>query len=248
MKKKLLVGIIMLCSIIFTGCVDADVTVDLEKDGTGKAIVEVLGPGTIFNNISEDTIKDWAQAYEKVEKISESDKTGYRFTTRQGPIDEVLKEVTNLNDTIDENGERDSQGSMETYKSSDDLANQLYEKYVKVDEEKGLFTNTYNIDLKLKDAIYSEMSSEQQTVVSLLGRSANIGLHIKAPIKAEGSNATSETKEDGKYVYNWDYTLADVQNINFAAKIPNVRNLIISAICILVVLIGLGIVLFRRRK
>ena len=60
MKKKLLVGIIMLCSIIFTGCVDADVTVDLDKDGTGRAIVQVVGPGAIFDNISEDTVNDWA--------------------------------------------------------------------------------------------------------------------------------------------------------------------------------------------
>lgn len=36
MNKKLLIGIIMLCSIIFTGCVDADVTVDIDKDATGK--------------------------------------------------------------------------------------------------------------------------------------------------------------------------------------------------------------------
>ncbi len=83
MNKKLLIGIIMLCSIIFTGCVDADVTVDIDKDATGKAIVQVVGPGAIFNNISEDTIKDWATSYEKVEKISESDKSGYRFTTRK---------------------------------------------------------------------------------------------------------------------------------------------------------------------
>ena len=51
MNKKLLIGIIMLCSIIFTGCVDADVTVDIDKDATGKAIVQVVGPGAIFNNI-----------------------------------------------------------------------------------------------------------------------------------------------------------------------------------------------------
>mgnify|MGYP000664963012 FL=1 len=37
MKKRLLIAIMMLCAIILTGCVDADVTVDLEKDGTGNS-------------------------------------------------------------------------------------------------------------------------------------------------------------------------------------------------------------------
>ena len=46
------------------------------------------------------------------------------------------------------------------------------------------------------------MTNEQKALVSFIGRSANIGLHIKSPIEAKSSNATSQTKEDGKYVYN----------------------------------------------
>ena len=245
MKKKLLVGIIMLCSIIFTGCVDADVTVDLDNGGTGRAIVQVVGPGAIFDNISEDTVNDWAKSYEKVEKISESDKVGYRFTTRKGAIDEVLKEVTNLNDTIDVNGDTDSaqnDGSVNCF------ADELYQKYVDIEEDQRLFSSTYNISLKLKDAIDNEMSSGQQAVVSFLGHSSTIGLHIKSPIKAEGSNATSESKEDGKYVYNWDYTISDVKNINYSTKVPNIKNIIIAGVCALFILAILIAVLLRKRK
>ena len=72
MKKRLLIGLMMLCAIILTGCVDADVTVDLEKDGTGKAIVELVGPETIFDNIPQETINEWAQSFDTVEKISKS--------------------------------------------------------------------------------------------------------------------------------------------------------------------------------
>ena len=43
MKKRLLIGLMMLCAIILTGCVDADVTVDLEKDGTGTVSYTHLG-------------------------------------------------------------------------------------------------------------------------------------------------------------------------------------------------------------
>ena len=102
MKKRLLIGLMMLCAIILTGCVDADVTVDLEKDGTGKAIVELVGPETIFDNIPQETINEWAQSFDTVEKISKSDKKGYKFTTKQEKLDELLKEVTELNGVVDE--------------------------------------------------------------------------------------------------------------------------------------------------
>ena len=93
MKKRLLIAIMMLCAIILTGCVDADVTVDLEKDGTGKAIVELAGPATIFDNIPQETIDEWAKSFDTVEKINKSDKKGYKFTTKQEKLDELLKEV-----------------------------------------------------------------------------------------------------------------------------------------------------------
>ncbi len=246
MKKKLLIVMMMLCSIILVGCVDADVTVDLEKDGTGKAIVDVVGPKTLFDNIPQSTIDEWGKSFENVEKIKKSDKTGYKFITRQGAIDEVLKEVTGLNESL---GDSKQVSSTNNEDSTNSLANELYEKYVDVKEENSLFSSTYNIDLKLKDAIYSEMTNEQKAVVSFIGRSANIGLHIKSPIKAEYSNATSETQEDGKYIYNWEYTLGDVKNINFSAKIPNIRNIAIAGICVLIVLLIVLIrFLFRRKK
>ena len=265
MKKRLLIAIMMLCAIILTGCVDADVTVDLEKDGTGKAIVELAGPATIFDNIPQETIDEWAKSFDTVEKINKSDKKGYKFTTKQEKLDELLKEVTELNGVVDEGSKEDlndtSKAKSEstttafaqtTANNSDnsvnDIANELYQRYVDVQEEDGLFSSTYNIGLKLKDAIYSEMTNEQKALVSFIGRSANIGLHIKSPIAAKSSNATSETKEDGKYVYNWNYTLADVQNINFSARIPNVRNIAIATVCGLVVLVAIIAMIIRRRK
>lgn len=58
----------------------------------------------------------------------------------------------------------------------------------------------------------------------------------------------AKPKEDGKYVYNWDYTVSNVQNINFSAKIPNIRNIIIAIVCILAVLIAIIAMIIRRRK
>ena len=86
MKKKFLLAFIMLSAIMMVGCVDADVTVDLEKDGTGKAIIQVLGPKTVFDNIPEENINELGKDFETVEKIADSDKSGYRFATRQGKL------------------------------------------------------------------------------------------------------------------------------------------------------------------
>ena len=263
MKKKFLLAFIMLSAIMMVGCVDADVTVDLEKDGTGKAIIEVLGPSAVFDNIPEENINELGKDFETVEKIADSDKSGYRFATRQGKLEEIFKEITNIDASLQENQDsQDNSGDVEnqnsnssvkaetvsTESNNNDLANELYEKYVDINEEQSLFSSTYDVNLKLKDAIYGEMSFEQRTLMHLLGETANIGLHIKSPIEAENSNATSVTEEEGKHVYNWEYTLADVQNINFSAEIPNFRNIIIAGVGIAVVVIGLVVALTRKKK
>lgn len=278
MKKKFLLALIMLSAIMMVGCVDADVTVDLEKNGTGKAIIELLGPQAVFDNIPEESVNEWGEEFEQVEKIGDSDKSGYRFTTRQGDLKEIFMEITNLNESLEENGVEDSdvqdnstdaqdQNSQEysndtvsnslvvsekvssvTNDISNDLANELYENYVDINQEKSFFTSTYDVNLKLKDAIYSEMTFEQRTLMHLLGQTANIGLHIKSPIEAKSSNATSVTTEDGKHVYNWEYTLSDVQNISFSAEIPNMRNIIIVVVGAIVVVLGLIVVFVRRKK
>ena len=272
MKKKFLLALIMLGAIMMVGCVDADVTVDLEKNGTGKAVIDVLGPQAVFDNITEDSVNEWGKEFETVEKIGDSDKSGYRFTTRQGNLEEIFMEITNLNESLEENGVQNSdiqdqnlqqnssddvvsntpviteKVSASTSDTSNNLANELYEKYVDINEEKSLFSSTYDVNLKLKDAIYGEMSFEQRTLMKLLGQTANIGLHIKSPIEAKNSNATSVTEENGKHVYNWEYTLSDVQNISFSAEIPNVRNIAIIGIGAVVIVLGLVFVFVRKKK
>lgn len=272
MKKKFLLALIMLGAIMMVGCVDADVTVDLEKNGTGKAVIDVLGPQAVFDNIPEDSVNEWGKEFETVEKIGDSDKSGYRFTTRQGNLEEIFMEITNLNESLEENGVQNSdiqdqnlqqnssddvvsntpviteKVSASTSDTSNNLANELYEKYVDINEEKSLFSSTYDVNLKLKDAIYGEMSFEQRTLMKLLGQTANIGLHIKSPIEAKNSNATSVTEENGKHVYNWEYTLSDVQNISFCAEIPNIRNIAIIGIGAVIVVIGVVAVFVKRKK
>lgn len=279
MKKKFLLALIMLGAIMMVGCVDADVTVDLEKNGTGKAVIDVLGPQAVFDNIPEDSVNEWGKEFETVEKIGDSDKSGYRFTTRQGNLEEIFMEITNLNGSLEENGVQDSdmqdnsgeiqdqnlqqnssddvvsntpviteKVSASTSDTSNNLANELYEKYVDINEEKSLFSSTYDVNLKLKDAIYGEMSLEQRTLMKLLGQTANIGLHIKSPIEAKNSNATSVTTEGEKHVYNWEYTLSDVQNISFSAEIPNVRNIAIIGVGAVVIVLGLVFVFVRKKK
>lgn len=258
MKKRLIVILMMLCAVMLTGCVNADVTVDLEKDGTGKAIVKLVGPSSVFDNIPKESINEWGKSFEKVEKITESDKVGYKFTTRQGKIDEVLKEVADIGKDVDEEQLKNSdetsdsasvqQTSSSNNQSSKNLADEFYEKYVSVQEENKIFSNTYDISIKLKDAIYSQMSDEEKTIIGFLGKSANIGIHIKSPIEAKSNNATSQAKEDGKYVYNWEYTLSDIQNINFSANIPNIKNIAIAAVCGIIVLLILIKMAFRKRK
>lgn len=237
MKKSILIITMTIIMTMLVGCVDADVTIDVEKDGTGKAMIEVLGPEIIANNISEETISDIGKDYEKVEKIENEGKSGYRFTTKQGYLTDIFKDVTNLNESLEKEG-------ITNASSGDNIVNEMYEKYVDIKKEDSIFFTVYDVNLNIKDAVYSEMTKEQQAITSFIGQGANIGFHLKFPTNLNYSNATSVTNEDGKYIYNWDYTLSNVENISFSAKVPNIKNIIIIAVTIIL----LVFLLFRKIK
>lgn len=238
MKKRFLAIIMMLSTLFLVGCVNADVTIDLEKDGTGKAIVEVSGPNIVFDNISESLVQQIGKDYEKVEKIKKDNQTGYMFTTKQGPLDKVLRDIVNI-ESINPAAQVPSSSATTTSvvdnattaakDFASEFANKIYKRYVEVDEDASFLSTTYDIDVRLRDALYNNMTLEQKAFMKIAGNTSEIGIHIKSPIEAEESNATSVVEEDGKHVYNWDYNLSNIENISFKAKIPNIKNIAMVA-------------------
>lgn len=211
MKKLLVLCSIMLMTML-TGCVDVDLTVDIEKNGNAKMIVKILGESYLMSEVNEE---DLTSEYDDVQRISEGTKTGYMITS-------------NLNEGFDLDGIESNE-------------------YATVTKEGGLLSNTYVVDAKLRDAMFSEMTSEDMSMISVIGNSVPFKLHVKSPIEFEESNATSVEEVDGKNVYNWDYTLATLNNIYIKVKVPNVVG-IASMVIATLSLVGIVVFIILKKK
>ena len=225
MKKGIILSIMMTFMIMLVGCIDADITLDLDKDGTGRMIIEMIAPDEMMNKLTQEEIAALEKEYEKVEIIEEEGKYGYKLTTKKENLSELNEDASGiLNDSFD------------------------YDKYVSLTEEKGLFKNTYKVNLNLKDAMLGELSSEEKSMLAFIGGSANIGIHIKTPIELEESNATSVTEENNKYVYNWDYNLSNIGSISATMKAPNIINIGIAIVLAIAVVVGIVVVVIKKNK
>lgn len=201
----------MVCMTMLTGCVDVDLTLDIEKNGSSKLIVELLGESYLMNEINQSELE---AEYDLVEVIPEGTKVKYKLTQNLDLDKDMEFENTTANEYLD------------------------------ITKEGGLFSNTYTVNARLKDAMYSEMTSEDMSMMSIIGNSVPFRLHLKSPFKLEETNATTVEEVDGKTVYNWDYTLGNMNNISIKAKLPNFVG-IIGFIAMLAML-AIGAVVFVR--
>lgn len=224
MKKGIILSIMMMFMLMLVGCIDADITLDMDKDGTGRMIIEMVAPDEMMNKLTQEEIAALEKEYEKVEIIEEG-KYGYKLTTKKEDVSEINEDASvSLDSNFD------------------------YDKYVNLTEEKGLFTNTYKVNLNLKDAMLGELSAEEKSMLAFVGGSANVGIHIKTPIELEESNATSITEENEKYVYNWDYNLSNIGSINATMKAPNIINIVIAIVLVIAVIVGIVVVIRKKNK
>ena len=129
MKKGIIFSIMMMFMLMLVGCIDADITLDMDKDGTGRMIIGMVAPDEMMNKLTQEEIAALEKEYEKVEIIEEG-KYGYKLTTKKENLSEINEDASvSLDSNFD------------------------YDKYVNLTEEKGLFTNTYKVNLNLKDAM-----------------------------------------------------------------------------------------------
>ena len=212
-----------------------------EEEATKKAIEQLNVNRDDIENIKVEVIEEPNKGFlgfigakdglykitvtEKVEIIEEEGKYGYKLTTKKENLSEINE---------------DASGSLDS--------NFDYDKYVNLTEEKGLFTNTYKVNLNLKDAMLGELSAEEKSMLAFVGGSANIGIHIKTPIELEESNATSVTEENDKYIYNWDYNLSNIGSINATMKAPNIINIGIVIVLVIAVVVGIVVVIRKKNK
>lgn len=219
MKKIFTPIIIFISVIILTGCVDSDITLNIDKKGNAKLSTQIMGSDYLMGDINEQQLKE---KYDNVEKITEPGKTGYKIT-------ENLGNLANLN-----------------IKNNKDLSQ--YSDIIDIKKDQKFFYNIYNVDIKLKDYMQNNMSNEEMGMLSLFGSNFDLGFHLNTPLELISSNATSSSQNDGVYTYNWDLNLGSLDNIQASVKVPNITNILIVAGISLILILGLAVFIIKKRK
>lgn len=218
--KKILISIIMIISVVMlTGCVNSDISLNIDKKGNASVTAKILSSDYLMNGINEQELKS---NYDSVEKITEQGKTGYKIT-------ENLGNIANL-----------KQNNIKSIDKFDDL--------VSVKKVDSFLYNTYDINIKLKDYMNKNISNEEKGMLSLFGSGFDLNFNLNTPIELVESNANSNSKKDGIYTYNWNLNLSNLENIHVKAKIPNVQNIIIISILGIILILGLAVFILKKRS
>ncbi|MFQ9311155.1 MAG: hypothetical protein ACLR2K_14480 [Paraclostridium sordellii] len=219
MRKFIVLITMIITTTILAGCVNSDITLDVDKKGNASLTAQILSNDTLMKGINADDLK---QSYDSVEKITDEGKTGYRITKNLGNI-------TNLD-----------------LKNNKDMSK--YADIVDINTQNKFFYTIYDVNIKLKDYMKKNLSNEEMGILNLFGSNFDLNFHLNTPIKLISSNATTTSDKDGVYTYNWDFSLGNLENIQASAKIPNVTNILIVSIISIIVVIILAIFIIRKRK
>lgn len=172
-------------------------------------------------------------------------------------LEEALKK-NNFQAEVVDDGERKQLSATTHYEKSNTAASFDLSKLpkgiqVKQSTEPGFFTSRFHVtatadlmesmpDGEIKDQINKVPSF----LKNLLLKDVNFDFKLSLPIKAEDSNA--DLVEDQGKTLTWHVSPLNSNTLDLTVQVPNIRNIIITAVIALIVVASLLIWFFIRRK
>lgn len=229
--KKILLTIFSIVSVfMLSGCVDTNITVDIEKNGDTIVSSDILVKDAFFEKLSKSEMDKLKKEYDVIEKITTPGKSGYRVTDKMGNLKNI------------------NENNLAKLKGADE-----FKDIIDLKVDKKLLYNTYDINFKIKDYMLENKKSASEsesnkTILSAIRNSSNVNFNLKLPVELIESNATSTRESEGKHVYSWNYTLDNMDNIHVKANIYNVKNIILITMLVITLMAVVIILILRMRK
>ena len=225
-KRILALILVMVCSMIMTGCIRFSTTVEVKKNGKADISMVVAYQSSMGGDSqSDEDIKKLEEEGWKYTDYNQDGYTGYEFVKKNVDLKELAKEMQSNGSADDMNVDQfqiTKHGS--DYKIVWDIMNNT-------DDEDGASTEDYSM--------YSD------TLASAGGYMKFI---LKLPYKPKNHNAT-EVSEDGKTL-TWDLMkMQKGDKIEVEFNLFNWTPIVICLIAILVILAGVvGFIFFQQKK
>ncbi|CDQ18541.1 Protein of unknown function [Halobacillus karajensis] len=228
MRKLTQVVIFLLLIGLLSACVEGDLKLKVNKDGSGEHTVTVGAEEETLNrfgdrvqDLMENVNKELESKGYEVESYKEDGYSGFRAKKSFEDVREL--DLMPVSGSLKETGAVPAIGDVP----------------INMTTEGGFFTSTYKVEAELDLANSGVMGGMQSLVADQLDLTFTLDL----PLSPKAHNA-DRVKGD---VLQWDIQAAGTTNIMVEMVVPNLRNIAITVISALVVL-ALLIVLIRKRK
>lgn len=219
---------LLLLLTFLTGCVEGDLKLKINKDGSGEHTItagvdeESLNrfgdrAENMMNSVSEELE---AKGYE-VESYTRNGFTGFRANKNFENVQEM--EILPVSSGMTEAGIAPAIGNVP----------------VEMTTEGGVFTTTYKVEAEL-DLSNSGVIGGMQ---SLVADQLNLTFTLDLPLKPKSHNADRV----GGDVLQWDIRAAGQTNVMVEMVVPNVKNIILAGVAGILILL-LVIFLLKKRK
>lgn len=226
-SKKWIVYVLLLIScFIVAGCVEGSVDITVHKDGSTDIVYDIAIPEK-FLSLSDTELNP----IEDIEKEAEAE--GYTVEPYQekGYVGiSAKKHITDVQEVFQE------EFFTQTLDESENTA-------LTVDE--GFFYDTYKINMDLD---FSEEVEEVDWISTMFLSYIDFELKLSLPIKLTDHNASKVENESGYHTYIWDITPNQTNAIQFAIRVPNIKNILFTVIGGLVVISICIYFVWKRRK
>lgn len=241
MKKYLLLTILLISAAAFlSGCVNADIHLTINKDGSGDLSYKVLMDPALLalgamnndganSNFLGDMINEAKESGFTTTNLSENGKTGFAAEKHIANLEENLKNEKLFGQT----------GLDQNIKTGEGLS-----------VNKGFFKTVYDVKMDFDLSGISDSSSGHSPEIDAMAqsmlRSMDFNFSLTTPVKVQTHNA-SKTEDDGKTLV-WHLLPGKNNEIALTASIWNAANILLLGVGIFVVLILVTRVVVKTKK
>ncbi|MBQ2945277.1 MAG: hypothetical protein IJD95_01765 [Clostridia bacterium] len=156
MKKKIfaLVMVVVILAIMLTGCVQADIGVKINKDGTGSVAVIAGIEKSVYQSLKgmgEDPFKDIDPSTLETYTYEDTTYIGYTEITEYNSFEEIENYLLELNLDTEETGNKDNRlfSSVQIIKNGN-IFNSSYKFYAVTNSQSSDMSGIFNITLTVE--------------------------------------------------------------------------------------------------
>jgi hypothetical protein len=236
LKKKLVVfALIASLFAVLSGCVKGDFHITVNKNGSAELDYKIGVQSQLLGLMSSggDPIEEMKKNFQDkgfaVSQYRDGDYTGIEAKKHQDNLKDLASTLPNQN--------LFGQGNSSSGQSK-----------LNFSEKKGLFSTTYKYQGTVDMSDLKPDATDTMGIQQMMLKQIDLKVTLTLPVKAETQNASRVLPD--QYTYQWDLIPGTNGDITLQAKAPNVTNIVIAVILMVIVLTAgvWGIVASRRRK